>query len=154
MLIAMSGTVEQIAISPAESALPETVASVEVLAEQGPRGDRYFLAEPAKRPDGGDLTLIEAEALESFSAETGIPLSHQESRRNLLTRGVRLNDLVGRRFRVGDVECLGVELCEPCNHLQSLTRPGVLKGMVGRAGLRADVVRSGTIRVGDDLAEL
>ena len=74
MLIAMSGTVEQIAISPAESALPETVASVEVLAEQGPRGDRYFLAEPAKRPDGGDLTLIEAEALESFSAETGIPL--------------------------------------------------------------------------------
>ena len=154
MLIAMSGTVEQIAISPAESALPETVASVEVLAEQGPRGDRYFLAEPAKRPDGGDLTLIEAEALESFSAETGIPLSHQESRRNVLTRGTRLNELVGRRFRVGEVECLGIELCEPCSHLQGLTRPGVLKGMVDRGGLRVDVVRSGTIRVGDDLVEL
>ena len=125
-----------------------------MLAEQGPRGDRYFLAEPAKRPDGGDLTLIEAEALESFSAETGIPLSHQESRRNVLTRGARLNELVGRRFRVGEVECLGIELCEPCSHLQGLTRPGVLKGMVDRGGLRVDVVRSGTIRVGDDLVEL
>jgi MOSC domain-containing protein YiiM len=154
MLITMTGTVEQIAISPLESALPATVVSVEVLAEQGPRGDRYFLTEPGKRPEGGDLTLIEAEALESFSAETGIPLNHQESRRNLLTRGVRLNDLVGRRFRVGEVECLGIELCEPCNHLQSLTRPGVLKGLVHRGGLCADVVRSGTIRVGDDLVEL
>ena len=150
----MPGTVEQIAITPTESALPEVVAAVEVLAEQGPRGDRYFLAEPAKRPDGGDLTLIEAEALESFSAETGIPLSHQESRRNVLTRGARLNQLVGRRFRVGEVECLGIELCEPCSHLQGLTRPGVLKGMVDRGGLRVDVVRSGTIRVGDDLVEL
>ncbi len=150
----MPGTVEQIAITPTESALPEVVAAVEVLAEQGPRGDRYFLAEPAKRPDGGDLTLIEAEALESFSAETGIPLSHQESRRNVLTRGARLNELVGRRFRVGEVECLGIELCEPCSHLQGLTRPGVLKGMVDRGGLRVDVVRSGTIRVGDDLVEL
>jgi MOSC domain-containing protein YiiM len=150
----VSGTVEQIAIAPIESALPEVVAAVEVLAERGPRGDRYFLAEPARRPDGGDLTLIEAEALESFSAETGIPLSHQESRRNVLIRGARLNELVGRRFRVGEVECLGIELCEPCNHLQGLTRPGVLKGMVGRGGLRVDVVRSGTIRVGDDLVEL
>jgi MOSC domain-containing protein YiiM len=148
------GIVEQIAISPVESALPETVGSIEVLARQGPRGDRYFLAEPGERPEGADLTLIEVEALDSFTAETGIPLSHQESRRNLLTRGVRLNDLVGRRFRIGEVECVGAELCEPCNHLQSLTRPGVLKGMVHRAGLCADVVASGTIRVGDDLLEL
>ena len=88
-----------------------------MLAEQGPRGDRYFLPGAGKGPpEGGDLTLIEAEALESFSAETGIPLGHQESRRNLLTRGVRLNDLVGRWFRVGEIECFGVELCEPCSH--------------------------------------
>jgi MOSC domain-containing protein YiiM len=150
----MSGTVEQIAITPAESDLPEVVDSVEVLTDQGPRGDRYFLAEPAKRPDGADLTLIEAEALEAFTAETGIALSHQESRRNVLTRGIRLNDLVGKRFRVGGVECLGVELCEPCEHLQGLTRPGVLRGMVHRAGLRADVTASGTIATGDGLAEL
>ncbi len=69
----------------------------------------------------------------------------------MLTRGIRLNDLVGRRFRVGEVECLGQELCEPCNHLQSLTRPGVLRGLVHRGGLRADIVRAGRISVGDSV---
>ncbi len=153
ILIAMAGTVERIAINPTESALPETVDSIEVLAGQGPVGDRYFVAAPAER-DAEDLTLIEAEALEAFTAETGIELSHEESRRNVLTRGERLNDLVGKRFRVGEVECLGVELCEPCSHLQGLTRPGVLRGLVRRGGLRANVTKSGRIAVGDDLAEL
>jgi MOSC domain-containing protein YiiM len=149
----MTATVEAIAITPVESALPETVQSVEVLAGQGPRGDRYFVPAPAAR-EGEDLTLIEAEALEAFRAETGLELSHAESRRNLLTRGARLNHLVGKRFRVGPVECVGVELCEPCNHLQGLTRDGVLRGLVHRGGLRANVTRSGTIGVGDQLSEL
>jgi MOSC domain-containing protein YiiM len=149
----MPGTVVQIAISPITSELPQPVESVEVLAGQGPRGDRYFLAEPQER-EGDDLTLIEAEALEAFTDETGIELSHEESRRNVLTRGVRLNELVGKRFRVGEVECVGVELCEPCNHLQGLTRPGVLRGLVHRGGLRANVTRSGTIAVGDELTSL
>lgn len=149
----MPGTVETIAITSTESALPEPVSSVEALAGQGLRGDRYFSTVPTVR-DGADLTLIEAEALEAFTAETGIALSHAESRRNLLTRGARLNDLVGRRFRVGKVECLGVELCEPCSHLEGLTRPGVLRGMVHRAGLRANVLAGGTIAVGDEVEEL
>jgi MOSC domain-containing protein YiiM len=149
----MSGTVERIAISPIKSQLPQPVESIEVLAGQGPRGDRNFVHEPTER-NGHDLTLIEAEALEAFEDETGIELSHSESRRNVLTRGARLNDLVGKRFRVGEVECIGVELCEPCKHLQSLTRPGVLRGMVHRGGLRADVTRGGTIAVGDELADL
>jgi MOSC domain-containing protein YiiM len=146
----MSGRVEQIAISAEEEVLPEPVESVDVLPGQGPRGDRYFAPEPAERR-GKDLTLIEAEALEAFTAETGIPLTHQESRRNVLTRGVRLNDLVGKRFRVGDLECEGVMLNEPCDHLESLTRPGVLKGLVHRGGLRANVTRGGTIAVGDEI---
>jgi MOSC domain-containing protein YiiM len=149
----MPGAVEQIAISRISSELPQPVESVEVLAGQGPRGDRYFVTEPQER-DGDDLTLIEAEALEAFTDETGIELSHEESRRNVLTRGVRLNELVGKRFRVGQVECVGVELCEPCNHLQGLTRPGVLRGLVHRGGLRANVTRSGRIAVGDELADL
>jgi MOSC domain-containing protein YiiM len=149
----MPGTVEQIAISRISSELPQPVESVEVLAGQGPRGDRYFVTEPQER-DGDDLTLIEAEALEAFTDETGIELSHEESRRNVLTRGVLLNELVGKRFRVGQVECVGVELCEPCNHLQGLTRPGVLRGLVHRGGLRANVTRSGRIAVGDELADL
>lgn len=152
----MAGVVEQIAIAAVESALPEPVASVEVLADQGPRGDRYFAEQPGpeRRGKGEDLTLIEAEALEAFTAETGIALTHEESRRNVLTRGIRLNDLVDKRFTVGTVECVGVELCEPCSHLQGLTRHGVLRGLVHRGGLRADVVATGTIATGDTVVEL
>jgi MOSC domain-containing protein YiiM len=139
---AMTGTVEQIAIAAEESALPGTVNQVEVNA-RGIAGDRYA--------DKGDITLIEAEALEAFTAETGLDLSHEESRRQVLTRGIRLNDLVGKRFRVGEVEVVGRELCEPCSHLQSLTRAGVLKGMVHRAGLNADIVTPGRIAVGDQV---
>jgi MOSC domain-containing protein YiiM len=88
-----------------------------------------------------------------FASETGIPLTPQESRRNVVTTGVDLNALVGRRFRVGDVECEGVELCEPCNHLESMTYPGLIKGMVHRAGLNADILTDGDISVGDAVAE-
>jgi MOSC domain-containing protein YiiM len=139
---AVTGTVAQIAIAAEESALPGTVDQVEVRAS-GIAGDRYA--------EKGDITLIEAEALEALTAETGIELSHQESRRQVLTRGIRLNELVGRRFRVGEVEVVGRELCEPCSHLQSLTRPGVLRGMVHRAGLNADIVTPGRIAVGDQV---
>jgi MOSC domain-containing protein YiiM len=134
------GTVEQIAIAAEESALPGTVGEVEV-AERGIVGDRYA--------DAGDITLIEAEALEAFAEETGIPLSHEESRRQVLTRGIRLGDLVGKRFKVGEVEVVGRELCEPCNHLQSLTQPGVMRGLVHRGGLCAEVLSGGEIEVGD-----
>ena len=96
--------------------------------------------------------MIEAEALEGLLDDTGIELSAAEVRRQVLTRGIRLNDLVGERFTVGDVECVGQELCEPCAHLQGLTRPGVLRGLVHRGGLRADIVRGGRIAVGDAVA--
>ena len=139
----MRGTVEQIAIAAEESALPGPVGEVEV-ADRGIVGDRYA--------DAGDITLIEAEAIEAFTQETGIPLTHEESRRQVLTRGIRLNELVGKRFKVGGVEVVGRELCEPCSHLQSLTREGVLRGMVHRAGLNADVVAPGRIAVGDEVA--
>jgi MOSC domain-containing protein YiiM len=138
----MPGTVEGIHISPEFEQLPEPVEAVEVTA-QGVRGDRYF----GER----NLTLIEAEALEGLYEETGLELSAAESRRQVLTRGVRLNDLVGKRFSVGEVECVGEEWCEPCSHLEGLTRPGVLRGLVHRAGLRADIVRGGRIAVGDEI---
>lgn len=137
---AVPGSVERIAVTPRESALPAHVAEVEV-GPRGLAGDRYH--------DAGDVTLIEAEALEGLRADTGIELSHEESRRQVLTRGISLNELVGRRFRVGSVELVGAELCEPCAHLQSLTHDGVLRGLVHRGGLRADIVREGRIAVGD-----
>jgi MOSC domain-containing protein YiiM len=64
---------------------------------------------------------------------------------------VRLNDLVGKRFRVGEIECLGVELCEPCSHLESMTRPGIIKDLAHRAGINADVLTDGVVRVGDEI---
>jgi MOSC domain-containing protein YiiM len=141
------GVVEQVAISSEHEQLPVQVERVRVVAGQGLDGDRHF--DPAGVGPGEDLTLIAAEALENLESETGIALSHEASRRNVLTRGIDLNALVGHRFSVGEVLCEGIELCEPCAHLQSLTEPGVLSGLVHRGGLRASVLQSGTISVGD-----
>ena len=141
----MPGSVAAIHVAAVESELPQPVEAVDVTAD-GVVGDRYGEAR--------DLTLIEAEALEGLRADTGIELSAAESRRQVLTRGIRLNDLVAKHFMVGDVECVGQELCEPCDHLQGLTRQGVLRGLVHRGGLRADIVSGGRIAVGDDVVPL
>ncbi len=141
----MPGSVERIHIAAAESELPTAVEAVEVTAD-GVVGDRYGQSR--------DLTLIEAEALEGLREDTGIELSAAEVRRQVLTRGIRLNDLVGEHFTVGGVECVGQELCEPCAHLQGLTQMGVLRGLVHRGGLRADIVSGGRIAVGDAVAAL
>ena len=145
-----AGVVLEINIAPRREQLPAPVERVRAIAAQGLAGDRKLAAEP--RPDSErdrDLTLIAAEALEALTEETGIELSAAASRRNVLTRGVDLNSLVGRRFRVGEVECEGIELCEPCSHLAGLTEPGVLRGLVHRGGLRAAIRRGGEIAVGD-----
>jgi MOSC domain-containing protein YiiM len=99
------------------------------------------------------LTEIEAEALEGLRDDTGIELTHEESRQ-VLTRGIALNDLLGKRFRVGEVECVGTEWCDPCAHLERLTYPGVLKGLVQRAGLRAEILNGGgRIAAGDPVTD-
>jgi MOSC domain-containing protein YiiM len=137
----------QIAIASEHELLPVQVEHVRAVAGHGLEGDRNFDLRGVA-PDE-ELTLIAAEALEDLRADTGIELSHEASRRNLLTRGIDLNALVGRRFAVGKVLCEGIELCEPCLHLQSLTEPGVLRGLVHRGGLRASLLETGTISVGD-----
>jgi MOSC domain-containing protein YiiM len=142
----VSGVVEQIAITSQRGELPAPVARVAALAGRGLEGEYHR----SDSPEAGEaLTLIAAEALEGLRADTGIELSHEASRRNVLTRGVDLNALVGRRFTVGAVECEGVELCEPCNGLAKLTERGVLRGLVHRGGLRADILSDGEIAVGD-----
>ena len=117
------------------------VSSVRAVAGHGLEGDRHFFA--AGAGSGEALTLIEAEALED------VGLTGAQSRRQVVVRGGGLNDLVGKRFRVGDVECEGVELCEPCRHLQRMTRPGIIKDLIHRGGLRADILTGGMISVGD-----
>jgi MOSC domain-containing protein YiiM len=133
------GKVEAITLVLGSDGDTRAVDAVDAAAGHGLDGDYH-----------ADLTLIAAEALEGLHADTGIALTGQQSRRNVLTRGIDLNALVGRRFTVGEVEALGVELAEPCTKLQRISgEPGVLRGLVHRGGLRADVVGGGRIRVGD-----
>ena len=143
------GEVTAIAIAAVRGDLPEPVERVSVVAGHGIEGDYHAGV------DGNvALTLIASEALDGLHADTGLEISHADTRRNVLTRGVDLNVLVGRRFRVGGVECVGVELCEPCNRLVKLTgERGVLRGLVHRGGLRADVVAGGEIAVGDAVTD-
>ena len=132
--------VEEINIGPSETLAP--VESVTAVAGKGLVGDRHFTDNPGP---GNALTLIEAEVLED------VGLTGAQSRRQVVVRGVRLGDLIGRRFRVGDVECFGVEICEPCSHLQALTRPGIIKDLIHRGGLNADILSGGMITVGDEV---
>ena len=147
------GHVEAIYIGPVEAGLLVVVPEAEAVAGHGLKGDRYYFDTKQDEP-GREITLVEAEAIEALAAEHGIQLGPGESRRQIYTRGARLNPLVGKRFLVGDVECVGVELCEPCSHLQSLTQPGVMRGLVHRGGLRADILSGGTIRPGDPVREV
>ena len=145
-----AGRVEGIFIGP-ESTLPERIERVRAVAGRGLEGNRYFYDEA---PSGRALTLIQAEALEGMLEDTGIELSAAESRRNVLTSGIDLNALVGKRFRVGKVECLGVELCHPCSSLEKVTQKGVIKGLVNRGGLNSDILTDGDIALGDLVEEL
>jgi MOSC domain len=150
------GTVELIALASEAEGQMESVPEAEAVEGRGLLGDRYerqagTFSNPRGR--GYDLTLVEAEALEELSAK-GIDLVPIEARRNLVVRGIALDDLIGRRFRVGEVECYGQRRCEPCSHLERLTRPGVLRGLVHRGGLRADVLSGGRIRTGDSVEAL
>ena len=143
-----AGRIEGIFVGPPRE-FPQPVERVRAVAGRGLEGNsRHFYDEA---PPGRALTLIAAEAIDAFTAETGIPLAADETRRNVVTRGIDVNTLVGRRFRIGDVECYGVELCEPCTTMEKLTRPGVLKGMVHRAGLNVDILTDGEIAVGDSV---
>jgi MOSC domain-containing protein YiiM len=143
----MAGRVEGIYIAAEHGELPEPVDSVRAHAGRGLEGNRYFFDGDA--PSGTALTLIAAEAVEAMEREQGISIEPRESRRNVVTRGIDVNGLVGKRFRVGDVECQGIELCEPCAGLQAMTKPGIIKGLAHRGGLNADILSDGEISVGD-----
>jgi MOSC domain-containing protein YiiM len=138
------GTVEAIFLAGAHGAPPHEVSQATAVPGRGLEGDRHF-----DDPDAGDITFIETDAINTLRSEHGFVLSPAEARRQVLVRGVNLADLIGRRFRVGEVECQGEERCEPCNHLAGLLKTQVvIKGLL-HTGLRAGVVKGGTIRSGD-----
>jgi MOSC domain-containing protein YiiM len=123
-------------------------------AGRGLEGDRYFDQRGTFSDEfdrGHDLTLVESEALDELQLPSG-PVTPADARRNVITRGIDLNALVGRRFTVGGVECFGQRLCEPCAHLERVNeKPGTLRALVHRGGLRADVISDGEIRVADPI---
>jgi MOSC domain-containing protein YiiM len=139
------GVVEGLFWGPERHEPLESAERFTVVAGGGVEGDRY---------SDRDLTLFEAEAVEGLKADTGIELGPNEMRRNVMTRGIDLNPLVGHRIRVGEVEAVVTELCHPCSDLQRMTQPGVLQGLVNRGGLNADVVKGGAIAVGDPILDL
>lgn len=148
----MAGIIEAIFLTPEGGGEPEAADAVQALAGRGLEGDRYgagtgtFWREDEPKQQ---VTLIEAEAIEAAVRDYGIELEARETRRNILTRGIALNHLVGRTFRVGEAVCTGVELSEPCGYLESKTRAGVRKSLVHRGGIRATIDAGGRIAVGD-----
>ena len=147
------GQLLAICIAPAAGAPMEGVESVELIEAKGLSGDRYAnkagAFQKTKIEPSQEVTLIEQEALDAALRDYKLELTHAESRRNLLTAGVPLNHLVGRKFSVGDAVLEGLELCEPCKYLQRLTGKEVVRALQHRAGLRARIVRGGTISAGD-----
>ena len=157
-----TGRVEAIHVAPDSGDPMRGRRQVEAVAGRGLRGDRYFegaglwnhLDEDPKRDVEGasDVTFIEAEALEAVERDAGIEIPSGAHRRNVTTRDVPLNHLVGRTFAVGDVVCEGVQLCEPCGYMQALVgEEGLADALVHRGGLDASVVESGRFGVGDEV---
>jgi MOSC domain-containing protein YiiM len=148
------GRVESIHLAASEGEPMRAIDRVRLIAGIGLEGDRYatgrghFSGSPGT---GRALTLVEAEVLESLTENLGSPLQPGEARRNVTTRGIALNALVGRRFRVGGVLCEGTRLCEPCNYLEGLLSKPLLQSLRHRGGLRADVLEDGEIRIGDEV---
>jgi hypothetical protein len=145
-----TGSVDQIWVAAATAQAGRTLDTVCLIPGVGLDGDRYPAGRgtfPTGRP-GSAMTLIEAEVCESFAP----PLTPGEHRRNLVTRGVRLNGWVGREFNVGPVRCRGIRLCEPCATMQRYAERPILRPLVHRGGLRADVLEPGQIHVGDPIA--
>jgi MOSC domain-containing protein YiiM len=151
------GTVEAIFIGPRAKEPMERVEEVGAVAGRGLEGDRYFNLEgtfsETEHTPRREVTLIEIEAVEAASEEAGTDIDPGDTRRNIVTRDVPLAHLVDRDFLVGDVPLRGIRLAEPCSHLAKVSDKGLLKPLIHRGGLRAQILRDGTIRTGDPVRE-
>ena len=154
---AVPGRVEAIHVT-SEAGMPmRSVERVRAIAGVGLEGDRYATGTgrfSSGLGTGRALTLVEAEVIESLATDHGLVLPPGATRRNLTTRGIRLDDLLGRRFRIGDVECLAVRRAEPCAYLEGMLGREVLVPLVHRAGIRADILSDGEIAVGREIVPL
>lgn len=151
------GDVHAIHLAAGEGEPTYPVSSVRAIPGRGLEGDRYFNLKGSfsRRPDPGrEVTLVELEAIEALANDYGIPLEAGATRRNITTRGVPLNHLVGREFDVGEARLRGLRLCKPCSLLERMTQEGVKKGLANRGGLNAQIVREGVIHEGDPVCSV
>jgi MOSC domain-containing protein YiiM len=151
----VSAHVAEILIAPSPASAMVSVSNARAVPGRGLEGDRYFVGvgtfSPQPQKPDFELTLIEQENVSAFAHESGLRFSPAHARRNVVTRGVRLNDMVGREFFIGAVRVRGLRLCEPCSHLAKFTFPAALSGLVHKGGLRAQILSEGDIRVGDQI---
>jgi MOSC domain-containing protein YiiM len=151
------GSVVFISITPDAGGPMSAVDEAKAVAGRGLEGDRYFLKKGTftdnPNTTGRQVTLIESEAIDALERDYGVKIVSTDARRNIVTRGVPLNHLIGEEFSVGGVRMLGVRLDEPCNHMASLVdeaaKDKIRLGLMHRGGLRADILNDGVIRVGD-----
>ena len=146
------GKVEGIYISPNRGEPTMLIDQAHVVPRMGIEGDRYFTRHGTRKADskpGREITLIEMEAIEAICQEDGISITPDQTRRNIVTRGVSLNDLVGQHFKIGTIQLRGIRLCEPCNYLAGRTDPRILHSMAHRGGLRAEIISEGIIHIND-----
>ena len=145
------GSVVEINVGSEKRGELSQVNEVTAIEGKGIEGDRYHLLSDTF-DKVRDVSLIEMEAIEALGRDYDIPFSPKESRRNIATRGVPLNHLVGKEFRIGDAVLKGIELCEPCKPLEQLTGKKVYEPLRHRGGLRASVLKTGAIKVGDAIS--
>lgn len=153
----MGGTVTGIFVIATAGGDPVGAEKAEVVAGVGLVGDRYAEGTGTYSdgsPVGRQLTLVDGDDVAAAAAAAGVAIRPGEARRNVETEGIDLQALIGHRFRVGAVECVGVRACPPCDLLDDRLGPGVKAALAGRGGLRADVVAGGIITVGDGIDDL
>lgn len=151
------GRVESIHVAASAGTPMNSLDSVHAVPGRGLEGDRYFSKTGTySRRDGPDreITFIEVEAIEALRREYGIAVEAKETRRNVATRGIALNHLVGARFRVGEILVQGLRLCEPCGYLEDTSGRPIRAGLVHRGGLRAQILIEGWLRVGDQIVPI
>ncbi len=154
----MSGYITAIFVAPMRHAELMAVEAVQLKAGKGIVGDRFFGFRP--KHTGLNLTLIEAEVIEEFNKNHEQTMDFKVSRRNFVTRGIQLNTLVGKTFRVGETLCKGIELCEPCSLLAkqlpkaSLSQTEIIRALTHKGGLRAEVLFDGIVRIGNCCVEV
>ena len=127
----------------------EEVESIEVLANKGVVGDRHF---DNYNDPYCQLSLIEAENIDEYNLKFGLNIPYLDFRRNIITKGIKLNDLVGKKLSIGNVEVEGIDLCRPCRHLtEMLDQENILKEFLRKGGLRCQILSSSKIKVGDSI---